>query len=223
MFARTDCQEKFLVLNLEIQSCDNVAAVRQVGTNRSSDLKSRYFIRSRVRSGISDFKVLSNKSATGLILLHLSRACSMSSNSPAVHCTHRGGRGIWHIHSVEPILSWKNTVQHFPFICGIQDNRQFAFSQTNEAGLEAHHLDRSQSKITRILAFLTTLQIIYFIEFISQVIRYLKWLILFLSIICLLHFEGHPVLVQVLAYQLVYNSPVSLCRGHSFSGYLTSK
>ena len=28
MFARTDCQEKFLVLNLEIQSCDNVAAVR---------------------------------------------------------------------------------------------------------------------------------------------------------------------------------------------------
>ena len=27
-FARTDCQEKFLVQSLEIQSCDNVAAVR---------------------------------------------------------------------------------------------------------------------------------------------------------------------------------------------------
>ena len=25
-----------------------------------------------------------------------------------------GWRGIWHVHSVEPILSWKNTVQHFP-------------------------------------------------------------------------------------------------------------
>ena len=40
-----------------------------------------------VKSGISDFRVSSKKSAPGLILLHLRRACSMSSTSPAVHCT----------------------------------------------------------------------------------------------------------------------------------------
>ena len=76
--------------NLEFQSCDNVAAVRYVGTRRSSDLKSRYLMRSKVRSGISDFKTSSKKSAPGLILLHLSRACSISSNSPDVHCTQKG-------------------------------------------------------------------------------------------------------------------------------------
>ena len=93
-FARTDCQEKFLVQNLEFQNCDNVAAVRYVGTRRSSDLKSRYLIRSNVKSGISDFRVSSKKSAPGLILLHLSRACSMSSTWPAVHCTHRGEEAL---------------------------------------------------------------------------------------------------------------------------------
>ena len=108
-FERIDCQEKFLEQILEIQSCDNVAAVRKVGTKRSSVLKSRYLIRSRVRSGISDFRVLSKKSAPGLILLHLRRACSMSSNLPAVHCTHRGEEalGIFILWS----LSWVGSIQ----------------------------------------------------------------------------------------------------------------
>ena len=88
--ARTEFHDKFLVHDLELQSCDSVAAVRKVGTNKSSDLKSRYLIRSNVISGISDFSVSSKKSAPGFILLHLSKACSMSSNFPSVHCTHRG-------------------------------------------------------------------------------------------------------------------------------------
>ena len=84
-------------------------AVRQVGIRRSSDLKSRYLIRSNVKSGISDFRVSSKKSAPGLILLHLSRACSMSSTSPAVHCTHRGEEalGIFILWS----LSWVGSIQ----------------------------------------------------------------------------------------------------------------
>ena len=115
-FARTDCQEKFLVQYLDIQSCDSFAAVWYVGTKRPSHLKSRYFIHSKDKSGISDFRVLSKKSATALILLHLRRACSMSSTSPAVHCTlyTYGGGGVWHVHSMEPILGLKYTVQHLP-------------------------------------------------------------------------------------------------------------
>ena len=88
-FSRTDCQDKFPVQYLEIQSCDSVAAVRYVGTKRYSLLKSKYFMPSKVKFGIPDFRVSSRKSAPGLILLHFRRACSMSSTSPAVHCTHR--------------------------------------------------------------------------------------------------------------------------------------
>ena len=50
----------------------------------SSHLKSKYFMRSKVKSGISDLRVSSKKRAPDLILLHFSRACSMSSTSPAV-------------------------------------------------------------------------------------------------------------------------------------------
>ena len=60
---RTDDKEQFLVQSLEFQSCDSAVAVWKVGTKRSSDLKSRYFLRSRVRSGISDFKVSSRKAS----------------------------------------------------------------------------------------------------------------------------------------------------------------
>ena len=57
-FARTDCQEKFLVQNLEIQSCDSVPAVRQVGTNRSSHLKSMSsLVSNRQWRGISSFQI----------------------------------------------------------------------------------------------------------------------------------------------------------------------
>ena len=95
---------------LEIQSCNSVAAVRYVGTKRSSLLKSKYFMPSKVKSGISDFMVSSRKSAPDLILLHFRRACSMLSTSPAVHCTHRGEGAFGYIHSVEPMLGWKYTM-----------------------------------------------------------------------------------------------------------------
>ena len=75
----------------------------------SSHLKSKYFIGFKVKSGISDFRVSSKKNSPDLILLHFSRACSMSSTSPAIH--------VWHVHSIEPILSWKYiqcSMQHLP-------------------------------------------------------------------------------------------------------------
>ena len=42
-----------------------------------SYLKSRNFICSKVKSGILDFRVSSKKSATGFIILHLSRGYSV--------------------------------------------------------------------------------------------------------------------------------------------------
>ena len=66
-------------------------------------------MRSKVKSGISDLRVSSKKSAPDLILLHFSRACSMSSTSPAVHCTHRGEAafGMFILWS----LSWVGSIQ----------------------------------------------------------------------------------------------------------------
>ena len=89
-FARTDSQETLLVLDLELQSCNNVAAVRYVGASRSSDWKSRYLIRSRVMSGISDLRASNRNSGPGLMVEHFSRACSRLSISPTEHERHRG-------------------------------------------------------------------------------------------------------------------------------------
>ena len=89
-FARTDSQETLLVLDLELQSCNNVAAVRYVGASKSSDWKSRYLTRSRVMSGISDLRASNRNSAPGLMVEHFSRACSRLSISPSEHETHRG-------------------------------------------------------------------------------------------------------------------------------------
>ena len=89
-FARTDSQETLLVLDLELQSCNNVAAVRYVGASKSSDWKSRYLTRSRVMSGISDLRASNRNSAPGLMVEHFSRACSRLSISPLEHEIHRG-------------------------------------------------------------------------------------------------------------------------------------
>ena len=128
-FAWTDSQEKLLVQYMEIQSCDSVAAVRYVGTKRSSHLKSKYIIRSVVKSRTSDFRVSSKKSAPDLILLHFRRACSMPSTSPAVHCTHRGegAFGMFILWS----LSWVGSIQCSIFhkkerISGVRPGTQIA-------------------------------------------------------------------------------------------------
>ena len=89
-FARTDSQETLLVLDLELQSCNNVAAVRYVGASKSSDWKSRYLTRSRVMSGISDLRASNRNSAPGLMVEHFSRACSRLSISPSEHERHGG-------------------------------------------------------------------------------------------------------------------------------------
>ena len=93
-FPRTDSQETLLILDLELQSYNSVAAVRYIGASRPSDWKLRFLIRSRVMSGISDFRASNRNSAPGLMVEHFSRACSRLSISPLEHERHRGDRAF---------------------------------------------------------------------------------------------------------------------------------